>query len=89
MDKTFYDNMSTSKLQNLMVNDISKIDAYTKSNAKLKNEYMLEYLKYWQNNTHKDFASILTDQTLIDLRVKLTGETLASGDEVIEGMTTE
>ncbi len=81
LDKTFYDNMSTSMLQNVMINDISKIDAFTKSNAKLKNQYMLKYLDYWKNTPITEFNALLNDPTLIALRIELTGEKPIADDE--------
>lgn len=85
LDKTFYDNMSISKLQNVMINDVAKIDAFTRSNAKLKNEYMLEYLNYWKNSPHNEFSAAIGDPALIDLRIKLTGEQpVMDEDEMME-----
>ncbi len=74
LDKTFYDNMSTSKLQNLMISDLAKIDAFTRSNAKLKNASVLKYLNYWKNTPLKEFNAILNDSAFSALRIELTGE---------------
>ncbi|NLW19731.1 MAG: hypothetical protein GXY81_08605 [Candidatus Cloacimonetes bacterium] len=74
LDKNFYDNMSTSKLQNFMVNDLVKIDAFTKSNAKMKNEYMTRYMEYWKNTKHTEFNAAINDPTFVQLRKDLTGE---------------
>jgi hypothetical protein len=75
LDKTFYDNMSTSKLQNVMINDMSKIDLFTKSNGKLKNEYMMKYLDYWKNTKNTDFQACIDDPAYKAMRIEVTGET--------------
>ncbi|NLN84592.1 MAG: hypothetical protein GX135_00625 [Candidatus Cloacimonetes bacterium] len=74
LDKNFYDNMSASKLQNVMVNDLMKIDSITKNNAKQKNEFMMRYFEYWKNTKHTEFNAAIEDPTFVKLRKDLTGE---------------
>jgi hypothetical protein len=74
LDKAFYDNMSTSKLQNVMVNDMTKISEYTKSDSKLKAEYMNIYLNWWKNTKQIDFNACIEDPDYKNMREKVTGE---------------
>ncbi|MGC9361907.1 MAG: hypothetical protein ACP5F3_03170 [Candidatus Syntrophosphaera sp.] len=74
LDKTFYDNMSTSKLQNIMINDMARIDDNTKSNTKLKAEYMHKYMDYWKNTPITEFQKFLEDPAYQKMRQEVTGE---------------
>ncbi len=72
LDKSFYDNMSTTKLQNVMIADLALIDSYPKSNAKFKEEQMLKYLNYWKNTPHTEFNAATSDLALVQWRQALT-----------------
>ncbi|MFO8145311.1 MAG: hypothetical protein R6T89_06260 [Candidatus Syntrophosphaera sp.] len=81
LDKNFYDNMSTSKLQNIMINDMAKIDDHTKSNTKLKAEYMHKYLDYWKNTPFTEFQEFLEDPAYQKVRQEVTGENPEDDEE--------
>ncbi len=74
LEKSFYDNVSITKLQNVMANDIDKINTYTKSNGKLKYESLMRYMNYWKNTKHTEFNACINDPEYIALRSELTGE---------------
>ncbi len=73
LDKSFYDNMSITKLQTVMMNDMAKIDTYTKSNGKLKAQYMQKYLDYWKNSKSDSFQECISDPAYGALLVEVTG----------------
>lgn len=50
LDKNFYDNMSTTKLQNFMIDDMNYIDQQTKSNGKAKTEAVMKYIQLWKTD---------------------------------------
>ncbi|MBW6513505.1 MAG: hypothetical protein K0B87_01980 [Candidatus Syntrophosphaera sp.] len=81
LDKAFYDNMSISKLQNVMINDLGKIDQNTKNNARLKAELMQKYFDYWKNNTLTEFQACMDDPAYKSMRIEVTGETPVTEDE--------
>lgn len=81
LDKAFYDNMSISKLQNVMINDLSKIEQNAKSNAKLKAELMQKYFDYWKNNNLTDFQACIDDPAYQSMRIEVTGETPVTEEE--------
>ncbi len=73
LDKSFYDNMSITKLQTVMMNDMAKIDTYTKSNGKLKAQYMQKYYDYWKNSKSDSFQECIADPAYGALLVEVTG----------------
>jgi hypothetical protein len=50
VDKSFYENMSPGKLQNFMIDDVSYIDAQTKSNGKAKFKAVMDYINLWKSD---------------------------------------
>ena len=50
LDKSFYDNMSTTKLQNYMIDDLNYIDQQTKSNGRAKNDAVMKYIEIWKTD---------------------------------------
>ncbi|HOZ00278.1 MAG TPA: hypothetical protein PLG20_00575 [Candidatus Syntrophosphaera sp.] len=74
LEKSFYDNMSITKLQTVMMNDMAKIDAFTKSNSKLKAEYLQKYLDFWKKTPNVDFQACISDPAYQAMRTEVTGE---------------
>ncbi|HNT52731.1 MAG TPA: hypothetical protein PKH19_04960 [Candidatus Syntrophosphaera sp.] len=81
LDKTFYDNMSISKLQTLMVNDIVKINQFTKSNGKLKAQYLQKYFDHWKNTQSSEFEVLIGDPAYRTLIAEVTGVPLDTDTE--------
>ena len=52
LDKTFYENMSPTLLQNYMVDDLDYIDQQTKSDGDRKYQLVMDYINIWK--TDKD-----------------------------------
>lgn len=50
LDKSFYDNMSTTKLQNYIIDDLNYIDQQTKSNGKAKTDAVMKYIEIWKTD---------------------------------------
>ncbi len=74
LTKAFYDNMSTSKLQNVMITDMAKIDLYTKANSKLKAQYMQKYFDYWKSSKSSLFQECVADSAYTNMLIEVTGE---------------
>ena len=70
LDKAFYDSMSTSKIQNVMISDLALIDSAKKS-AKQRSEEIQKYLNYWKNTPHKEFNAANSDPALVQWRQSL------------------
>lgn len=74
LDKNFYDNMSTTKLQNVMIADLALIDNFAKNSAKIKSEELQKYLNYWKNTPHQEFTAANGDPAIMQWRQSLAPE---------------
>lgn len=73
LNKSFYDNMSITKLQTLMMNDMAKIDLFTKSNSALKAQNMQKYYDFWKASKYVQFQEIQADPAYNSLLAEIAG----------------
>ncbi len=82
LDKTVFDNLSPSKLQKKMTEDLALIDEVSpKPNAKDKQQYVQEYFDYWKNCTLTEYNAAINDKALEDWRKKLKPNIATPGSD--------